>query len=45
MDKTKPYNISKQIVKLAFDRVKSNKGTYGIDEQSNIEYEENLKDK
>ena len=44
MDKTKPYNISKQVVKLAFDRVKANRGTYGIDEQSIIDFEENLKD-
>ena len=44
MDKTKPYNISKQVVKLAFDRVKANKGTYGIDEQSITDFEENLKD-
>ena len=44
MDKTKPYNISKQVVKFAFDRVKANKGTYGIDEQSITDFEENLKD-
>ena len=43
MNKTKPYNISKQVVKLAFDRVKANKGTYGIDEQSIADFEENLK--
>lgn len=44
MDETKPFKISKQIVKIAFDRVKENKGTYGIDEQSIADFEENLKD-
>ena len=44
MDETKPFKISKQAVKIAFDRVKANKGTYGIDEQSIEEFEENLKD-
>ena len=32
MDETKPFKISKQTVKIAFERVKANKGTYGIDE-------------
>ena len=44
MEETKPYKISKQAVKIAFDRVKANKGTYGIDEQTIAEFEENLKD-
>ena len=44
MEETKPFKISKQIVKIAFDRVKENKGTYGIDEQSIADFEENLKD-
>ena len=44
MDETKPFKISKQAVKIAFDRVKANRGTYGIDEQSIAEFEENLKD-
>lgn len=44
MDETKPFNISKQAVKVAFDRVKANRGTYGIDEQSITDFEENLKD-
>ena len=44
MEETKPYKISKQAVKVAFDRVKANKGTYGIDEQTIAEFEENLKD-
>lgn len=44
MEETKPFKISKQTVKVAFDRVKANKGTYGIDEQSIADFEENLKD-
>lgn len=44
MEETKPFKISKQVVKIAFDRVKANKGTYGIDEQSIADFEENLKD-
>lgn len=44
MEETKPFNILKQAVKVAFDRVKANKGTYGIDEQSIADFEENLKD-
>lgn len=31
MEETKPFKISKQIVKVAFDRVKANKGPYGIE--------------
>ena len=44
MEETKPFKISKQAVKIAFDRVKANKGTFGIDEQSIADFEENLKD-
>lgn len=44
MEETKPFKISKQAVKIAFDRVKANKGTFGIDEQSITDFEENLKD-
>ena len=44
MEETKPFKISKQVVKIAFDRVKANKGTYGIDEQTIADFEENLKD-
>ena len=44
MEETKPFKISKQAVKIAFDRVKANKGTYGIDEQSIADFEEDLKD-
>ena len=44
MEETKPFKISKQAVKIAFDRVKANKGTYGIDEQTIADFEGNLKD-
>ena len=44
MEETKPFNISRQLVKVAFERVKANRGTYGIDEQSIADFEENLKD-
>ena len=44
MEETKPFKISKQAVKVAFDRVKANKGTYGIDEQSIADFEGDLKD-
>ena len=44
MEETKPFVISKQVVKIAFERVKANKGTYGIDEQTIADFEENLED-
>ncbi len=40
---TKPFEIAKQAVKIAFERVKANKGTYGIDEQSISDFELDLK--
>jgi len=43
MAETKPFEISKWTVKEAFERVKANKGTYGIDEQSIAEFESDLK--
>ena len=42
MEGTKPFNISKWAVYGAFERVKANKGTYGIDEQSITDYEKDL---
>lgn len=42
MEKTKPFEISYQVFERAFERVKANKGSYGIDEQTISEYEENL---
>ena len=44
MNKTKPYEISKKVVLEAFQRVKDNKGTSGIDGESIEAFEENLKD-
>lgn len=43
MQETKPFSISKNAVMLAFKRVKTNKGTYGIDEQSIENFELDLK--
>lgn len=42
MQETKPYNISKWKVKEAYEKVKANKGTYGVDNQSIEDFEENL---
>lgn len=42
MQETKPYRITKRAVLTAYERVKANKGTYGIDEQSIEDFENNL---
>ena len=42
MDKTKPYEISKDIVLEAFKRVKENKGAAGIDDESIASFESKL---
>lgn len=42
MQETKPYRITKRAVLTAYERVKANKGTYGIDEQSIEDFEKNL---
>ena len=42
MDKTKPYEISKNIVLEAFKRVKENRGAEGIDDESIEAFESNL---
>lgn len=42
MRETKPFSISKKAVKIAYERVKANKGTYGVDEQSIKDFERNL---
>ena len=39
MKETKPYSISKRAVITAYEKVKANKGTYGIDEQSIEDFE------
>ena len=43
MTETKPFNISKRAVMTAYEKVKANKGTYGVDEQSIEDFEKNLK--
>ncbi|MBZ9632859.1 group II intron reverse transcriptase/maturase [Clostridium sp. FP1] len=43
MTETKPFNISKRAVVTAYEKVKANKGTYGVDEQSIEDFEKNLK--
>lgn len=44
MDKTKPFDISKQAVWEAYLRVKANKGAAGVDDVSITKFEEKLKD-
>ncbi len=44
MIKTKSYRISKDSVVVAWERVKTNKGSYGIDEQSIRDFNKELKD-
>lgn len=44
MNKAKPFDISKQVVVEAWKRVKYNKGSAGIDDQTIEDFEENLKD-
>lgn len=43
MSETKPYNISKWVVYEAYEKVKANKGSYGVDEQSIEDFEKDLK--
>jgi RNA-directed DNA polymerase len=43
MSKTKPFNSSKKSVMAAWERVKANKGSYGIDKESITDFESNLK--
>ncbi|WP_341794860.1 hypothetical protein [Rickettsia endosymbiont of Rhinocyllus conicus] len=44
MNKTKPFCISKKSIMAAWERVKANKGTYGVDEESIEDFALNLKD-
>jgi len=44
LDKTKPFDISKQAVWEAYLRVKANKGAAGVDDVSITKFEEKLKD-
>lgn len=41
---TKPIKISKRLIMTAWERVRKNAGTYGIDQLTIAEIEENLKD-
>jgi len=43
VDKTKPFCISKKSVMAAWERVKANKGAFGVDEESIEDFELNLK--
>ena len=43
MTDTKPFSISKHLVWEAYQRVKSNKGSAGVDQQSIAEFELELK--
>ena len=42
MSKAKPFSISKKSVMAAWERVKANKGSYGVDEESIQDFERNL---
>ena len=44
MEKTKPFNIPKRLFVLAFEDVKANAGAAGVDNQSLLDFEKNLKD-
>ncbi len=44
LNKTKSYKISKNSVVAAWERVKANKGSYGVDEQSIKDFSKELKD-
>ena len=44
MSKAKPFCISKKSIMVAWESVKANKGSSGIDEKSIQDFEENLKD-
>ena len=43
MSKTKPYIISKKLVMEAYQRVKENKGSAGVDQQSLEDFDKDLK--
>jgi len=44
MQETKPFVISRRAVYTAYEKVKANKGTYGVDERSIKDFEMKLKD-
>ena len=43
MEKTKPFNIPKQLVVQAYERVKANAGAAGVDEESLEDFAKDLK--
>jgi RNA-directed DNA polymerase len=43
MNKTKPFSIPKQLVWEAYKQVRSNKGSAGIDEETFVKFDKNLK--
>ncbi len=43
MDKAKPFQISKWVVWYAYKRIKENKGTAGIDEETIADFERDIK--
>ena len=44
MSKTKPFMISRHLVWEAYKRVKANKGSAGVDNESIADFEVHLKD-
>ena len=44
LNKTKPFDISKQLVMQAWKLIKENGGSAGVDQQSIADFEMNLKD-
>jgi RNA-directed DNA polymerase len=43
MSEVKSYNISKEVVLEAFKRVKANKGTSGVDKETTVEFDRDMK--
>ena len=43
MNKEKPFNISKKVVWEAYQRVRANKGAAGVDAESIVDFEKDLK--
>jgi len=43
LGRAKPFNISKRVVFEAYKRVKANKGSAGVDGESIVDFERNLK--
>ena len=44
MNKTKSFCISKQSIMVAWERVKANKGSYGVDKETIKDFSVHLKD-